>query len=134
MKSRWDIAQSNREENMKTKMFTDAESEMYFCAFRYCLGRKSYVVADFCEEATRKIKQIIDSDLVLIEKELLEAIHKDNEQRAKGERDKTLGWDCDRAKWVRFAEIVSVEIDRRGLEHRIPQDAEFDITTGKTEN
>ena len=23
----------------KTKMFTDVESEMYFCAFRYCLGR-----------------------------------------------------------------------------------------------
>ena len=40
----------------RTKMFTDAESEMYFCAFRYCLERKSYVVVDFCEEATRKIK------------------------------------------------------------------------------
>ena len=118
---------------MKTKMFTDVESEMYFCAFRYCLGRKSYVVADFCEEATRKIRQFIDSDLVLIEKELLEAIHTDSEQRAKGERDKMLGWDCDRAKWVRFAEIVSDEIDRRGLEHRIPQDAEFDIITSKKE-
>ena len=118
----------------KTKMFTDVESEMYFCAFRYCLGRKSYVVADFCEEATRKIRQFIDSDLVLIEKELLEAIHKDNEQRKKGERDKTLGWDCDRAKWVRFAKIVSDEIDRRGLEHRTPQNAEFDVTIDKTEN
>ena len=118
----------------RTKMFTDAESEMYFCAFRYCLGRKSYVVADFCEEATRKIRQIIDSDLVLIEKELLEAIHEDNEQRAKGELDKTLGWDCDRVAWVRFAEIVSDEIDRRGLEHRMPQNAEFDTDIGTTED
>ena len=122
---------------MKTqriKMFTDAESEMYFCAFRYCLGRKSYVVADFCEEATRKIRQFIDSDIVLIEKELLEAIHEDSEQRAKGILDKTLGWDCDRAKWVKFAKIVSDEIDRRGLEHRMPQYAEFDTNIGKTKD
>ena len=119
---------------MKPKMFTGAESEMYFCAFRYCLGRKSYVVADFCEEATRKIRQFIDSDLVLIEKELLEAIHEDNEQRKKGELDKMLGWDCDRAKWVRFAKTVSDEIDRRGLEHRMAPKAEFDVTIDKTEN
>ena len=118
----------------KTKMFTNVESEMYFCAFRYCLGRKSYVVADFCEEATRKIRQFIDSDLVLIEKELLEAIHADNEQRAKGELDKTLGWDCDRAAWVKFAEIVSREIDRRGLEHRTSPNAEFDTDIGIKED
>ena len=101
----------------RTKMFTDAESEMYFCAFRYCLGRKSYVVTDFCEEATRKIRQIIDSDLVLIEKELLEAILEDDRQRANGDRYKILGWDCDRNDWVKFSQVVSAEIDRRKLEH-----------------
>lgn len=100
----------------KTKMFTEAESEIYFCAFRYCLGRKSYVVSDFCDEATRKIKLITDHFLLLMEKELTEAIVKDDEDRAKGECFKTLGWDCDRACWEKFLKTVSAEIFRRKLE------------------
>lgn len=106
-------------EQQKIKMFTDAESEIYFCAFRYCLGRMSYVVSDFCEEATRKIKQINDHFLLLLEKELVEAICKDNIERANGERYKTLGWDCDRDKWVELTKTVSAEIDRRKLEHYV---------------
>jgi hypothetical protein len=101
----------------KSKMFTDAESQIYFCAFRYCLGRKSYVVSDFCEEATRKIKQINDHFLLLLEKELIEAIQKDDIERANGEIHKTLGWDCDRKEWVEFIKTVSTEINRRKLEH-----------------
>ena len=46
-----------------------------------------------------------------------EAIHKDDEQRAKGEPYKTLGWDCDRDHWVRLLGLVSEEVDRRELEH-----------------
>ena len=98
-------------------MLTEAESEIYFCAFRYCLGRMSYVVSDYCEEATRKIRQITDHFLQLLEKELSEAILKDDEQRAKGELYKTLGWDCDRGYWVRLFGLVSEEVDRRELSH-----------------
>ena len=101
----------------KNKMLTEAESEIYFCAFRYCLGRMTYVVSDYCEEATRKIRQITDHFLLLLEKELSEAIHKDDEERANGESYKTLGWDCDRVCWVKFYELVSEEVDRRKLEH-----------------
>lgn len=100
-------------EQQKIKMFTDAESQIYFCAFRYCLGRKSYVVSDFCEEATRKIKQINDHFLLLLEKELIEAIQKDDTERANGELHKTLGWDCDRDKWGEFTKTVSAEINRK---------------------
>ena len=44
-------------------------------------------------------------------------IHKDDEQRAKGEPFKTLGWDCDRGYWVKLFDLVSEEVDRRELEH-----------------
>ena len=120
MKSRQEI-ERNREvkimKNAKKTMLTEEESEIYFCAFRYCLGRMTYVVSDYCEEATRKIRQITDHFLLLLEKELSEAIHKDDEQRAKGEPYKTLGWDCDRDHWVKLFGLVSEEVDRRGLEH-----------------
>ncbi len=106
-------------EQQKIKKFTDAESEIYFCAFRYCLGRMSYVVSDFCEEATRKIKQINDHFLLLLEKELIEAIQKDDVKRANGEIHKTLGWDCDRKEWVEFTKTVSAEIERRKLQHYV---------------
>ena len=98
-------------------MLTEAESQIYFCAFRYCLGRMSYVVSDYCEEATRKIRKITDHFLLLLEEELSEAIHKDDEDRAKGVPYKTLGWDCDRVYWVKLFGLVSAEVDRRKLEH-----------------
>ena len=103
--------------NQKTEMFTEAESEIYFCAFRYCLGRMTYIVSNYCAEATVKIRKITDHYLLLLEKELLEAILEDDRQRANGERYKVLGWDCDRNDWVKFSKVVSAEVDRRKLEH-----------------
>ena len=119
--------------NAKKTMLTEEESEIYFCAFRYCLGRMSYVVSDYCEEATRKIRQITDHFLLLLEKELSEAIQKDDEQRAKGEPFKTLGWDCDREDWVKLFGLVSEEVDRRELEHWAIKRAndEPDVTSGR---
>ena len=120
MRLRQDIVR-NREmkimKNAKKTMLTEEESEIYFCAFRYCLGRMTYVVSDYCEEATRKIRRITNHFLLLLEKELSEAIQKDDEQRAKGEPYKTLGMDCDRVDWVKLFGLVSKEVDRRGLEH-----------------
>ena len=119
--------------NAKKSMLTEEESEIYFCAFRYCLGRMTYVVSDYCEEATRKIRQITDHFLLLLEKELSEAIHKDDEQRAKGEPYKILGWDCDRAHWVELFGVVSKEVDRRELEHWAikRENYEPDVTSGR---
>ena len=101
----------------KNKMLSDAESQIYFCAFRYCLGRKTYVVSNYCEEASRKIRKITDHFLLLLEKELSEAIHEDDEQRAKNEQYKTLGYDWNRDDWVKLFGLVSAEVDRRKLEH-----------------
>ena len=136
MKSRQEI-ERNREvkimKNAKKSMLTEEESEIYFCAFRYCLGRMTYVVSDYCEEATRKIRQITDHFLLLLEKELSEAIQKDDEQRANGEPYKTLGMDCDRGDWVKFFGLVSEEVDRRELEHWAikRENDEPDVTSGR---
>jgi len=100
----------------KVTMLTDKESQIYFCAFRYCLGRMTYIVSNFCEEASRKINRINDHFLLLMEKELIEATQQDNAERARGERCRTLGWDCDRDEWIKFTAVVSAEIDRRKLE------------------
>ena len=104
----------------KAKMFTGDESRIYFCAFRYCLGLRNYVVSIFHDEATRKIRKITDHYLLLMEKELQEAINKDLKQREKGESYKILGGNVERDNWARFSKIVSNEIDRRKLEHWIP--------------
>jgi hypothetical protein len=93
------------------KMSVD-ESEMYFCAFRYCLGRMTYVVSDFCEEATRKIAQIRTKCLYLMDKEITEAEQWDKKNPcAHGGR---LGMDCDRSEWLKFREVVRKELEKRG--------------------
>ena len=74
-------------------------------------------MSNYCEEASRKIRQITDHFLLLLEKELSEAIYEDDEQRAKSEQYKTLGNDWNRDSWVKLFELVSVEVDRRKLEH-----------------
>lgn len=93
---------------------TDDESEMYFCAFRYCLGRMTYIVSDFCDTATAHITQIRTKWLCLMDKEITEAEHKDNEERANGERWHSLGHDCDRAEWLKFREVIRNELKKRG--------------------
>jgi hypothetical protein len=52
---------------------TTAESEIYFYAFRYCLGRMTYAVTDFCRQATKVIAEIKTHDLELMDKEITEA-------------------------------------------------------------
>ena len=74
---------------------------------------------DFCEEATRKIRRINDHFLLLLGKELLEAIRQNDAERENGEIYRTLGWDCDRETWLDFTQTVSAEIDRRQLSRRV---------------
>lgn len=54
---------------MKTHLST-----IIFYAFRYCLGRMTYAVSDFCEFAKDNIVEISDRDKELMKKEIKEAI------------------------------------------------------------
>jgi len=96
-------------------MMTEAESQVYFCAFRYCLGRQTYVVYDFCCEAKSKITRITDRYILLMARDLAEAIQADDKARLDGIMFKPLGDDYDRAEWIKFSKIVSSEAGRRKL-------------------
>ena len=42
---------------------TERDCEMLFYAFRYCLGRMSYAVQDFCEYAKEHLQEISEKYL-----------------------------------------------------------------------
>ena len=89
---------------------TTAESEIYFYAFRYCLGRMTDCVSDFCRQAKAKIAEIGTHELELMDKEITEAEQWDKENPDFHGR---LGMDCDRSEWLKFREVVKKELERR---------------------
>ena len=89
---------------------TTAESEIYFYAFRYCLGRMTYAVSDFCRQAAKVIAEIGTHDLKLMDKEISEAEQWDKEHPNFHSR---LGMECDRAEWLKFRETVRKELEKR---------------------
>lgn len=89
---------------------TTTESNIYFYAFRYCLGRMTYAVSDFCRQATKVIAEIKTLDLELMKKEITEAEQWDKENPDSHGR---LGMDCDRAEWLKFREVVRNELEKR---------------------
>lgn len=95
-------------------MMTAEESVIYFYAFRYCLGRMTYAVDDFCQQATAKIAEIGTHELKLMEKEITEAEKWDNENpdRFHGR----LGMDCDRRDWLKFRDVVRKELEKRNVD------------------
>ena len=95
---------------------TEMESAIYFYAFRYCLGRMTYCVDDFCREATAKIREIGTHELKLMDKEISDAQRHDDAEPS-GSRLKRLGMDCDRSDWLKFRETVRMEIKRREEHH-----------------
>ncbi len=74
---------------------------MATAAFRYCLGRSTYIVgccADWIVEQWPNFSQNVKS---LIQRELDEAFKEDDEDRLNDRQFKALGHDCDRKEWER---------------------------------
>ena len=95
-------------------MMTAAESRITFYAFRYCLGRMTYAVSDFCEYATVHVKDILTNDLALMDKEITEAEKSDSTPEKAGSFwGKRLGMDCDRADWLKLREKIRQELKSR---------------------
>lgn len=94
---------------------TEEESVIYFYAFRYCLGRMSYAVDDFCKEATRRIRDIGTHELTMMDREITEAQQKDDEDDKDGvdAMFHRLGMACDRADWLKLRETIRKELERR---------------------
>jgi hypothetical protein len=74
---------------------------IWFCAFRYCLGRSSYIVSDFAEAFAINFEEIPDKTKKLILRELQYVMRKDDGERTDNpdSLDYSLGHGCDRTSW-----------------------------------
>ena len=74
---------------------------MALAAFRYCLGRMTYIVGDCERWIFANWKHFPESVKKLIQRDLEEEFARDDEARERGAAHKPLGHDCDRAAWER---------------------------------
>ena len=91
--------------------FAENDAEMLFWAFRYCLGRRTYAVSDFCDYATAHITQFRTKELNLMVREITEYEQRDAEDDTEF---KWLGDECDRRDWLKFRECCKSELRKRG--------------------
>lgn len=83
-------------------------------AFRYCLGRQTYVVP-MCVEWLIDAWPLLDEHAkTIIARDLKEEIQRDDAFRSAGDSYKPLGWDCDRKEWVRLMAFIDSEAMRDG--------------------
>lgn len=74
---------------------------MAVSAFRYCLGRMTYIVGDCERWLFANWQDFPENVRKLIQREVEEEFRRDDEARARGAAHKPLGHDCDRAAWER---------------------------------
>jgi len=79
---------------------------MAVAAFRYCLGRRTYIVGDCVDWLLDQWPNLGEITRHVIERDLREAIRRDDEARSRGDDFKPLGWDCDRAEWLRVVAMI----------------------------
>lgn len=74
---------------------------MVVAAFRYCLGRTSYIVSDGADMVRAVWPTLEPNTRNLIRRELTEAEISDDNARDGGDTDyRPLGMDCDRDIWL----------------------------------
>jgi hypothetical protein len=77
---------------------------MIIAAFRYCLGRRTYVVSDCADWITQNWESFPERCQQVIRRDLDEAFAKDDAERQERPEQSswwTLGHDCDRQEWER---------------------------------
>lgn len=81
---------------------------MAIAAFRYCLGRKSYIVEDCGDWLIQQWDEIRPNAQHVIERDLREAIQRDDEHRRNwaGTDHAPLGMDMDRAVWLNVLAMI----------------------------
>lgn len=77
---------------------------MALAAVRYCLGRSSYIVGDCVDWLHYQWPNLSGSIKRTIARDVDEAIARDDDARECG-KYRPLGWDCDRAQWLRAREL-----------------------------
>lgn len=82
---------------------------MALAAFRYCLGRMTYIVGDCERWIFANWEHFPESVKKLIQRDLEEEFARDNDARARGCAHKPLGHNCDRAAWERVRALCAGE-------------------------
>ena len=94
--------------------FSESDAGMIFYAFRYCLGRRTYAVSDFCDYAKAHITQFRIEELNLMVREITEYETRDAKEDCK---IKWLGDECDRVEWLNLREVIKKELEKRKNEN-----------------
>lgn len=79
---------------------------MAIAAFRYCLGRQSYIVGDCAEWLQHQWTNIAPNARHVIERDLREAIARDDQSRQDRTDHHPLGMDMDRAVWLNVLAMI----------------------------
>ena len=77
----------------------DLPDRMIHQSFRYCLGRMSYAVGDWCQWCRGNWQDIPENEKAIIKRELEDAFEMDDRARAEDWSYKPLGMDMDRREW-----------------------------------
>ena len=78
---------------------------MAVAAFRYCLGRMTYIVSDCACWLIEQWPNIAENARKVIQRDLEDAFKRDDEARADGNDYKPLGHDCDRMQWEKVRRL-----------------------------
>lgn len=96
--------------NPEFNLEVDDINDLIVCAFRYALGRRTYIV--------HTITEIIKSNLSALESNTIEVMLQDIERQHEYEKvgvDKAFGDDCDRERWMEVEVLLNAEkLDRLG--------------------
>ena len=92
------MAMRDRQESL-----THDQEIVLVCAFRYALGRMTYVVASVSSEILKHISVLPAKNLSLFIREVNEAEERD-----------ALGMDMDKNEWFKVREACAQELKRRG--------------------
>lgn len=83
----------------ETVVTLDDLDTVMLCAFRYALGRCSYIVSWMSEIVARHRAKLTSNTRHVIARDIVEALVRD-----------AAGWDCDRREWLRLGRVLYAEM------------------------
>lgn len=80
---------------MDKRKLLEVNEDIIFFSFRYCLGRKTYVVSMMVDELIKQWPNLMDSTKSKIQSEIKQAIDLGD-----------AGWDCDVEQWNKILDLT----------------------------
>ena len=80
---------------------------MVVAAFRYCLGRRTYIVSHCVDWCIKNWDKFEERSRICIKRDLQSEIESDDRSRANPNRDwYPLGDNCDREQWIKLMSFI----------------------------